>query len=130
MGLTPKLNPSPPMTNPTCPICHGEKVVHYDLTGCRIPVPIPCTCCDGTGRRLWRETNAVAVDSGRKGGQQSKRRGPTRKTIVAISCSRYADYLDACREQGMVPVRSGSWARLRHEYRNRPEAAESRRGCR
>lgn len=116
--------------DPTCPICHGEKVVHYDLTGCRIPIPIRCDCCKGTGKRLWLEPECAAaqqrrlnaVEYGRRGGgRQSRRRGPTPKTRIALSCSQYGVYVVACHDAGYEPVSIGAWYRVRWEYRDRVE---------
>ncbi len=120
------------MHDDSCPICHGTGQVHYDWDSSLLPVPIPCTCCHGTGRRLWLDPGNEAdqtrrlnaIEYGRLGGMQSRRRGPTRKTLIALSCSQYGVYVVACRDAGLEPVKIGSWARLRHEYRNRPEAAE------
>ena len=117
------------MRDDSCPICHGTGKVKYDVDMALLPVPIPCTCCDGTGKRLWLEPECAAaqqrrlnaVEYGRLGGRQSRRRGPTPKTRIALSCSQYGVYVVACHDAGYEPVSIGAWYRVRWEYRDRVE---------
>jgi hypothetical protein len=123
------------MRDDSCPICHGTGQVHYDLTGCRIPNPLPCRACKGTGRRLWKEADPVHVEVCRQAAKDAcakrgPRTGPYAKTLIALACSRYTDYCARCAASGMRPSTKEAWYRIRTEHRNHPDRVEGRTGPR
>ena len=123
------------MTDNNCPICHGSGEVWYDEFTCRLPQPIPCTCCRGTGRRLWKRIDPERTRACRQAAieacaKRGPRTGPYAKTLLALRSPRYLEYVELCRSEGLMPSSREAWIRIRHEHRNHPERVEGRMGAR
>ena len=122
------------MRDDNCPICHGHGHVYYDWTGCRIPVPIRCDCCRGTGKRLWKEADPERTEACREAAREACRKrgpktGPYAKTLIALACARYTDYVARCAETGLKPSSKTAWYRIRTEHKNHPARVEGRMGA-